>query len=29
MNVRERERHGLCGEKRAAGAACETSKAEV
>jgi hypothetical protein len=27
MNTRER--HGLCGEERAAGAACETSKAEV
>jgi hypothetical protein len=26
--IYQRERHGLCGEKRAAAAACESSKAE-
>jgi hypothetical protein len=29
LHESERERHGLCGEERVAGAACESSKAEV
>jgi hypothetical protein len=29
LHERDRETHGLCGEERAAGTACESSKAEV